>query len=110
MASPPPRRSSLGIVSLLMALFGAVFLAGLAVVAAIIADSAPGDTGGHSPGISLVGVELLFLIGLQLIAAGMGVASLRRPGETRLFGLLGTATAVLIILMAVLLTLAGRLA
>lgn len=110
MVSTPSRRSSLGIVSLLIALFGAVFLAGLLVAASIISTSAAGGSLGHSPGISLVGVELVFLIGLQLIAAGMGIASLRRPGEGRLFGLLGTATAVLVIVSAVILTLAGRLA
>jgi hypothetical protein len=106
----PPTQSSLGIVSLLIALFGAVFLAGLAVTASIIAGSAPSDNDVHPQGISLVGVELLFLVGLQLIAAGMGIASLRRPGERRLFGLLGTVTALLVIATAAVLTLTGRLA
>ena len=110
MSPTPPRQSSLGIVSLLIALFGAVFLVGLAVAASIIAASATGDNGGHPQGISVVGVELLFLVGLQLIAAGMGIVSLRREGERRLFGLLGTVTSLLVIVTAVGLTLAGRLA
>lgn len=108
--SVSPRQSSLGIVSLLIALFGAVFLVGLAVTASIITASAPEDSGGHPQSISVVGVELLFLVGLQLIAAGMGVASLRREGERRLFGLLGTVMSLLVIAMAAGLTLAGRLA
>ncbi|MCG6658559.1 hypothetical protein HOP52_12430 [Halomonas campisalis] len=106
----PLRHSSLGIVSLLIALFGAVFLAGLAVAASIIATSAAGENGGHPQGISVVGVELLFLLGLQLIALGMGVAALRRTDERRLFGALGTATAALVMVAAVALTLTGRLA
>ncbi|WP_416139543.1 hypothetical protein ACM26W_03800 [Halomonas sp. HK25] len=103
------RPSSLGIVSLLIALFGAVFLAGLVVAASIITTSAPAQGEGASSGVSLVGVELLFLVALQLVAAGMGIASLRRPGERRLFGLLGTGTATIVIALAVGLALAGHL-
>ena len=41
---PDTRRfTSLGIVSLLIALFGGVFLGGLVLVASIIAASAPGE-------------------------------------------------------------------
>ncbi|MFO8045407.1 MAG: hypothetical protein R6U30_05990 [Halomonas sp.] len=102
--------SSLGIVSLLIAVFGAVFLAGLVIAASIIATSAPVESEGALQGISLVGVELLFLMALQLVAAGMGIASLRRPGERRLLGLLGTVTSTMVIALAMVLALAGYLA
>ncbi|MFC2991079.1 hypothetical protein [Halomonas tibetensis] len=101
------RHSSLGIVSLLIALFGAVFLAGLVIASSIIATSAPVESEGASQGISLVGVELLFLIALQLVAAGMGIASLRRPSERRLLGLLGAITSTIVVALAMVLALAG---
>ncbi len=103
------RFTSLGIVSLLIALFGGVFLAGLAMVASIIATNAPGAGAEPASGLGLIGVELLFLVGLQAVAIGMGVTALRRPDERRLFALLGIALAAMVILLAIALGLGGRL-
>lgn|GEM_PF-3420081 len=107
---PDTRRfTSLGIVALLIALFGGVFLAGLTMVASIIAASAPGEGAEPASGLSLIGVELLFLVGLQAVAIGMGVTALRRPDERRLLALVGIALAALVILLAAALGLSGRL-
>ncbi|QTF93420.1 hypothetical protein [Halomonas sp. BM-2019] len=107
---PDTRRfTSLGIVSLLMALFGGVFLGGLTLVASIIASSAPDEGAAPAAGPGLIGVELLFLVGLQAIAIGMGVAALRRSDERRAFALLGIVLGAVVILLAVGLGLGGRL-
>ncbi len=89
---PPPtpggNHSALGIASFCVSIAAGCLLFALVVVAGILnGQRTPGER--TYPGQMIVGLVVIFLMGAELVAVGLGIAAICQSRKKRLFGILG---------------------
>lgn len=94
---PKKPHSGLGITSFVMSIVVGVLVVALIALAGVLsAHRTPGSAA--YPGQTQVGVGILFLLAVDFLAVGLGIASLFQTAKNRLFGTLGLIFSGLIVL------------
>ena len=91
------RHSKLGIASFSISIAVGVLMLALFVVAGLL-NAGRVQRGGEYPGQMLVGFAMIGLVAADVVAVGLGIAAITRPGTKRIFGLLGLIFSSLTIL------------
>ena len=100
------KHSGIGIASFVISLAAGCLLLALLVIAGFL-NSGRVEHGKPYPGQTIVGLALIALMGADVVAAGLGVASLFQNTKKRLFGILGLVFSSLTLLGGVGLVLIG---
>lgn len=84
------KHSGPGISSFVISLASGILLFLLFAVAGIMETSTPGGINENSPAALIIGLCVIGLIGLAIIALGLGIAGLLQSNRKKLFAVLGT--------------------
>lgn len=101
------KHSGFGIASFVVGVITAVMMFALFAVAAMMETSTPGGMDEESIGAMLVGLALFALLGLDLLAMGLGIAGLLHAGRRKVFAILGLCVCVATVLGTLFLLLLG---
>jgi len=88
MTVPEEKHSVLGATSFVISTAVGCLMLGLIIVAGLLSAGRV-HRGQHYPGQILVGLALIALLAIDVVAMGLGIASLYEKGKKRLFGILG---------------------
>lgn len=83
------RRSPLGIVSFGISIAAGVLIVALVVTAGVLSSGRVSQIQSYG-GQALVGLAAMFLLAVDGVALGLGVAACCQPGTRRIWGVLGT--------------------
>ena len=100
------KHSKVGIASFVISVGVAILMLAAFVVAGILNQNHI-QRGQKYPGQEIVGLAVIFLLAVDVMAAGLGVASLFQAGTKRLFGILGLVFSGLTLLGSVGLIIIG---
>ncbi len=101
------KHSGLGIASFVLSLLSGFSIFALVVVSALLEAANPGAMNEESPIAVAVGLMLFFLLGLCLLAIGLGIGGMFQGSRKKIFCILGTAFSALTFFATVLLVLVG---
>ena len=100
------KHSRLGIASFVLSLVIGLSLFVLFAVAGLL-NGGRVERGGHYPGQALVGVLAIALFAADVVAAGLGIASVCQSARKRIFGILGLSFSALTLVGSVGLMIIG---
>jgi hypothetical protein len=101
------KNSGLGIASFVLSILAGLLLFALVVSAGIMEATSPGGIDEKSPIAIALGLLILLLVGLDLVAAGLGIAGLFRKDRKRTLSILGLVFSGLTVFAMVLLMILG---
>ena len=101
---PEEKHSRLGIASFTLAIIVAVAMLATFVIAGLLHSSHPD---GPYPGQALVGIVAILLMLVDVVAVGLGIASISQSGVKKVFGILGLIFSALTVLGSIGLILLG---
>jgi hypothetical protein len=109
---PPPvhierKYSGTGIASFAISIGAGLAMFGVFAIAGVMQASKPGGMDEKSAGAIVVGLCMIGLLGIDVVAAGLGVAGLLQTDRKKLFAVLGTIFSSLTIACTLALILLG---
>lgn len=101
--------SGLGIASFIISIPVGVLLFILFVIAGVLETTTPGGLDEESPMAVIIGLCLIGLVGLDVIAFGLGIAGLCQGDHKKLFAVLGVLFSALAVVSMILLVIIGTM-
>lgn len=98
----------MGIASFAISLVTAVLVFVLLLVAGVMEATTPGGIDEASAGAVIVGLCIIALLGIDLVAIGLGIAALVQVGRKKVFSILGLVFACVTIAGTLLLMVIGN--
>jgi hypothetical protein len=102
--------SGLGTASFIISIPVGILLFVIFVIAGVMETTMPGGMDEESPMVILVGLCMLGLMGLDVIAFGLGIAGLCQRHRRKMFAVLGILFSTMVILGTIALMVIGSLA
>ncbi|HET7932171.1 MAG TPA: hypothetical protein VFL63_12395 [Rhodanobacteraceae bacterium] len=102
------KHSGMGIAAFVLSLVAGVLMFLLIAIAGIMTASSPGGLDEHSPVAIIVGLGMMLLLGIDVVAIGLGIAGLIQRDRKRLFPILGLVFALATILGTIFLVILGN--
>jgi hypothetical protein len=93
------KHSRMGVASFVISLVAGIAMLALFIVAGMLHRYHQQD--GQYPGQVMVGLVMIFLFFAELVAVGLGIASVCEKGRKKVFGILGLSFSALTVLGAV---------
>ena len=109
-APAPQRHSSMGIASFGISVAVGILMFAFFVVAAIFYSRMGRSQPASNPAFVVLGLVALFLLAVDLLAVGLGIAAICQSQKKRLFGILGLVFSACTILGTIGLIIVGRVA
>lgn len=103
------KHSKFGIASFIASLTVGGLLFATIIVGSLLNSDGHLQRGEQYPGQVIVGLVIIFLLGVDVIAAGLGIVALCQPRTRRVFGILGLVFSLLTILGTIALIVIGLL-
>lgn len=108
-ASPVDKKhSGMGIASFVISVVAAVLVFVLLVVAGVMEATTPGGIDEASAGAVIVGLLIIALLGVDLVAIGLGIAALMQGGRKKVFPVLGLVFSCVTVVGTLLLVVIGN--
>ncbi len=102
------RHTGMGIASFVTSMVAAVLVFMLLLVAGVMEVTTPGGIDEESAGAVIVGLCIIALLGIDLVAIGLGIAALLQVGSKKVFAVLGLVFACVTIVGTLLLMVIGN--
>lgn len=109
-APVPEKHSGPGIASFIISLVASMAMFVLIGIAGVLEVSTPGGMDEDSPAAVLIGLCMFLLLGLELLAAGLGVAGVLQQARRRVFAVLGLVISTGTMLFTLFLMMVGLMA
>jgi hypothetical protein len=109
-AAVPEKHSGPGIASFIISLVASMAMFVLIGIAGVLEVSTPGGMDEDSPAAVLIGLCMFLLLGLELLAAGLGVAGVLQQARRRVFAVLGLVISTGTMLFTLFLMMVGLMA
>ena len=101
------RHSGMGIAAFVTSLVAAMLMLVLFAIAGVIETGTPGGIDEESPQAVLIGAGMVAVLGVQLVAGGLGLAGMLQRDRRKAFAVLGTLIAGGTLLVTVVLLVLG---
>ncbi|HEY1172258.1 MAG TPA: hypothetical protein VGH19_12865 [Verrucomicrobiae bacterium] len=92
------KHSALGIASFVLSMLVGISFVALIVIAGILESSRPGGMDENSPVAIFLGLGLFVILGMNLLALGIGIGGLFQQDRKKLFSILGIVFSCLTLL------------
>lgn len=103
------KHSGLGITSFALSILVGFLLFAAIAVAGVMESSRPGGLDEESPVAVVMGLGIIALLGLNLVAFGIGIGALFQRDRKKIFAILGTVFSSLIFLGCIALFVVGSM-
>jgi len=102
--------AGMGVASFIISIPVGILLFAVFVIAGVMEASTPGGIDEDAPILALIGLFMLGLLGLEVVAFGLGIGGLCQPRRRKLFAILGMVFAAMGLLSTAALMIIGSLA
>lgn len=102
------KHSGMGVAAFVMSIIAGVLMFLLIAATAVMTAGSPGGLDSNSAAAILVGLVMIFLLGIDVVAIGLGLAGLMQRDRKRVFPILGLVIATATILGTIVLVIIGN--
>lgn len=102
------KHSGLGLAALLISIIVGILIFAVFVVGGIMQVSTPGGLDENSPSALFIGLAIIALLGIDVIAVGLGIAALYQQDKKKVLAILGLVFSTVTVVGTIFLVVLGN--